>query len=62
MSKYRITIIGDFEEEDGYCEETLRQQVALAAEDNGMQNVKVQMEDDYCIRINDKLDKEKKPT
>lgn len=53
IMKYRIIITGDFAEEDGYSEELLRSAVKDAAEDNGMLNTKVTLEDEYCIRKND---------
>lgn len=53
MSRFRITITGDFNEEDDSTEESLRQAVIDAAEESGMSNVKAQLEDEDCIRIND---------
>lgn len=53
MSRFRITITGDFNEEDGSAEESLRQAVIDAAEESGMLNVKARLEDEDCIRIND---------
>lgn len=59
MSKYRITITGDFKEEDGFIEEGLKDAVTAAAVEAGMPNVITKMEDEHCIAANDNLDLER---